>query len=126
MVVGNETKGFSMDTWLNVAELAQVLGITSKAVYCRLYEGRQSVPTSLHIPGSSHLRWRQSDAEAWLAALPARVTGKPQPRRYKDKVPVLTRRHCRPKDNHAVYCPRGYPNVGLSAGNAGEAAAWEK
>ena len=90
MVVGNETKGFFMDTLLNVAELAQVLGITPKAVYCRLHEGRQSVPTSLHIAGSSHLRWRQSDVEAWLAALPTRVVAKPRPRRYKDKALALT------------------------------------
>ena len=36
------------------------------------------------------LRWRQSDVEAWLAALPARIVAKPQPRRYKEKAPVLT------------------------------------
>ena len=36
------------------------------------------------------LRERQSDVEAWLAALPARVVAKPQPRRYKGKAPVLT------------------------------------
>ena len=61
-----------MDKLLNVAELAQVLGITPKAVYCRLHEGRQSVPAPLFIPGSTRLRWRQSDVEAWLAVLPTR------------------------------------------------------
>ena len=87
-----------MDTLLNVAELAQVLGITPKAVYCRLHEGRQSVPTPLLIPGSSHLRWRQSDVEAWLAALPARAAGRKPPRSRASQSLPLT----------------------------GEAAAWEK
>ena len=36
------------------------------------------------------LRERQSDVEAWLAALPVRATAKRQPRRYKEKVLVLT------------------------------------
>ena len=79
-----------MDTLLNVAELAQVLGITPKAVYCRLHEGRQSVPTSLHIPGSTRLRWRQSDVEAWLAALPVRATGRKPPRSRTSRELPLT------------------------------------
>jgi hypothetical protein len=36
------------------------------------------------------LYWRQAVVEAWLAALPTRVARKPQPRRYKEKAPVLT------------------------------------
>lgn len=89
-----------MDKLLKVAELAQVLGITPKAVYCRLHEGRQSVPTSLLMPGSSHLRWRQSDVEVWLAVLPTwfRTMGRTPPRNQRGKTPAL----------------------------AGEAAVWEK
>ena len=89
MVAGSETKGFSMDKLLNVAELAQVLGITPKAVYCRLHEGRQSVPAPLFIPGSTRLRWRQSDVEAWLAVLPVRTTGRTPPRHRRGKAPTL-------------------------------------
>ena len=88
---GNLCAGLSagMDKLLNVAELAQVLGITPKAVYCRLHAGRQSVPTPLLIPGSSHLRWRQSDVEAWLAVLPTRTAGRTPPRHRRGKAPTL-------------------------------------
>ena len=79
-----------MDKLLSVAELAQVLGITPKAVYCRLHEGRQSVPAPLFIPGSSSLRWRQSDVEVWLAALPVRTAGCKPPRVRASKAPVLS------------------------------------
>ena len=44
----------------------------------------------LLVPGSTRLRWRQSDVEVWLAALPTRAVAKPQPRRYKDKARALT------------------------------------
>ena len=79
-----------MDKLLNVAELAQVLCITPKAVYGRLKRCGQSLPAPLLIPGSTRLRWRQSDVEAWLAALPVRATGHKPPRNRTSQTPPLT------------------------------------
>ena len=79
-----------METLLTVAELARVLGVTPKAVYCRLYERRQSIPSPVSLPGCSSLRWRQSDVEAWLAALSTRTTRRQPPRARASKPVKLT------------------------------------
>ena len=78
-----------MEELLTIDELAAVLGVTVKGIRRRLERRSPSAPVPLLVPGSTRLRWRQSDAEAWLAALPTRAVAKPQPRRYKDKAPVL-------------------------------------
>ena len=78
-----------MDKLLTTKDLAAVLGTTPRGVYLRLARNSSSVPAPVIVPGSSNLRWRQPDVEAWLAALPTRAVAKPQPRRYKDKAPVL-------------------------------------
>ena len=69
-----------MDKLLTVAELAAVLGTTPRGVYLRLARNSSSIPLPVIVPGSSSLRWRQSDVEAWLAALPVRATGHKPPR----------------------------------------------
>ncbi len=79
-----------MDRLLKVAELATLLRTTPNGVYIRLKRCSQSVPAPLLIPGSTCLRWRQSDVEAWLAALPTRATGRKPPRRRACKTPALT------------------------------------
>ncbi|MHB8345981.1 MAG: helix-turn-helix transcriptional regulator [Acidiferrobacterales bacterium] len=54
---------------------AEVLGLTPRAVRARLERCSTSIPPPVRLPGSSSLRWRQSDVEAWLAALPTRAVG---------------------------------------------------
>ncbi|MHB8257521.1 MAG: helix-turn-helix transcriptional regulator, partial [Acidiferrobacterales bacterium] len=66
-----------MDRLLDVSALAEILGVTPNAVRCRLAQGSQDIPPPVRLPGSSGIRWRQSDVEAWLAALPVRATEKP-------------------------------------------------
>lgn len=79
-----------MDRLLTTADLAALLGTTPNGVYMRLKRHSPSIPAPLRMPDCSSLCWRQSDVEAWLAALPTRVVAKPRPRRYKDKAPALT------------------------------------
>jgi len=79
-----------MGRLLTARDLATVLGTTPNGVYMRLTRHSQSVPAPLRLPGCSSLRWRQSDVEAWLAALPVRAAAKPRLRQYKDKTPPLT------------------------------------
>ena len=78
-----------MDRLLDVSALAEILGVTPNAVRCRLAQGSQDIPPPVRLPGSSGIRWRQSDVEAWLAALPVRATEKPAPRPRKSAGPAL-------------------------------------
>ena len=79
-----------MDKLLTVAELAAVLGTTPRGVYLRLARNSSSVPAPVTVPGSSSLCWRQSDVEAWLAALPTRAAGRRPPRNRTSQTPPLT------------------------------------
>ena len=79
-----------MDNLLTTKDLATILGTTPAAIRRRLERNSQSLPPAVRITGSRLLYWRQAVVEAWLAALPTRVARKPQPRRYKEKAPVLT------------------------------------
>ena len=45
----------------------------------------QSIPPPVRLPGSYSLRWRQSDVEVWLAALPVRTFKCAPPRSRKGK-----------------------------------------
>ena len=79
-----------MDRLLTAAELAVLLGTTINGVYMRLKRHSQSIPSPVRLPGSSGLRWRQSDVEAWLAALPTRAAGRRSPRNRTSQAPSLT------------------------------------
>lgn len=79
-----------MDRLLTVADLAAILGTTPRGIYLRRARNSQSVPPPLLIPGCSSLRWRRSDVEAWLAALPVQATGHKPPRNRASKTSELT------------------------------------
>ena len=79
-----------MDRLLTVVELTAFLGTTPNGVYMRLKRHSQSVPPPIQLLGSSSLRWRQSDVEVWLAALPVRTSGRQPPRVRASKAPVLS------------------------------------
>ena len=79
-----------MEKLLTIDELATVLGVTVKGIRRRLERRSPSVPVPLFVPGSTRLRWRQSDVETWLAALPVRATGHKPPRNRTSQTPPLT------------------------------------
>ena len=81
---------YLMEKLLTINELASVLGVTAKGIRRRLERGSPSVPVPLLVPGSTRLRWRQSDVEAWLAALPVRATGRKPPRSRTSRELPLT------------------------------------
>ena len=59
----------------------------------RLKRHSQSIPPPVRLPGSYSLRWRQSDVEVWLAALPVRTVKCAPPRSRRGKHPALTGEH---------------------------------
>ncbi|MCS6944010.1 MAG: helix-turn-helix domain-containing protein [Sutterellaceae bacterium] len=59
-----------MDRLLTPAELAQVLGLAEQTIYNRIQEGRPLPP---YIRLGRLLRFRASDVDAWLAALPTQT-----------------------------------------------------
>lgn len=82
-----------MDRLLDVNSLAEVLGLTPRAVRARLERCSTSIPPPVRLPGSSSVRWRQPDVEVWLAALPVRTVKRAPPRSRKGKHPALTGEH---------------------------------
>ena len=52
-------------------------------------EFAQYFPLAAHMPEARQLSRRQSDVEAWLAALPTRTAGRTPPRPRRGKAPIL-------------------------------------
>ncbi len=79
-----------MDNLLTTKDLAELLRTTPAAIRRRLERSSQSLPPAVHLTGSRLLYWRQSDVEAWLAALSTRTTGRQPPRARASKPVKLT------------------------------------
>lgn len=56
-----------MATYLDVFELAEILGRTPATIRRNMRCRPWLVPAKMHIPGTRMLRWRATDVEVWLA-----------------------------------------------------------
>lgn len=68
----------SMPPLLTVDDLAAVLRISVKTIWNRRMKAPHTLPPSINLPGTTGLRWRQQDVEAWIDAYAAPKT---RPRR---------------------------------------------
>lgn len=55
-----------MSAYLDIDELAQMLGRSSSSIRRNLARRPFLVPPKMHIPGSKMLRWRARDVESWM------------------------------------------------------------
>jgi len=59
-------KPIAMPNYLDIDELAELLGISSATIRRNLRLAARNVPPKMHIPGTKMLRWRRADVEVWL------------------------------------------------------------
>jgi predicted DNA-binding transcriptional regulator AlpA len=55
-----------MTDYLDIYDLAEVLGKTPETIRRNLKNRPMTVPPTLHIPGTRMLRWRRADVEGWI------------------------------------------------------------
>lgn len=55
-----------MSAYLDIDELAQMLGRRSSSIRRNLARRPYLVPPKMHIPGSNMLRWRACEVENWM------------------------------------------------------------
>jgi predicted DNA-binding transcriptional regulator AlpA len=55
-----------MTNYLEVHELAEVLGNSPETIRKNMRSNPMAVPPRMHIPGTRMLRWRRADVDAWL------------------------------------------------------------
>lgn len=53
-------------TYLDIDELAQMLGRSSSSIRRDLARRPFRVPPKMHLPGSKMLHWRTCDVENWM------------------------------------------------------------
>ena len=56
-----------MKTYLDIDELAELIGKSPRTIKQKLSSDPTSVPPKMHIPGSAMLRWRKHEVDVWLA-----------------------------------------------------------
>ena len=56
-------------TYLDIDELAALIGKSVRAIKRKLLSDPSAVPPKMHIPGSAMLRWRKHEVEAWWAEI---------------------------------------------------------
>ncbi len=55
-----------MTTYLDIDELAMLLGRSVRSVKRDMVRSPTSVPPKMHIPGSALLRWRAYEVQNWI------------------------------------------------------------
>lgn len=55
-----------MTNYLDIEDLAELLGIRADTVRKKLRVAPQALPPKMYIPGSKMLRWRTREVENWL------------------------------------------------------------
>lgn len=55
-----------MTKYLDIDELAKLLGKSHATIRRNLRESPRRVPPKMHIPGTKMLRWRLVEVEIWL------------------------------------------------------------
>jgi predicted DNA-binding transcriptional regulator AlpA len=58
------------DRLLTIATLAPILGLSPRTLRNKLCADPSSLPPRVKVPGTRGPRWRMSDVQAWLNALP--------------------------------------------------------
>lgn len=56
----------AMSTYLDIHELAALLGQSTRTIQHNLVNCPHLVPPKMHIPSSRMLRWRRHEVEAWM------------------------------------------------------------
>lgn len=56
-----------MTTYLDIDELALLLGESARTIRRNLARRPSAVPPKMHIPGTAMLRWRLHEVENWMA-----------------------------------------------------------
>ncbi len=57
---------FSMTAYLDIDELAELLGQSVRALRRNMRTAPHKVPPRMHIPGSKMLRWRTTEVKSWM------------------------------------------------------------
>jgi predicted DNA-binding transcriptional regulator AlpA len=52
--------------YLDVDELATLLGESTSSIRRKIKAGSSEVPPRVHMPGSRMLRWRLQEVETWM------------------------------------------------------------
>jgi predicted DNA-binding transcriptional regulator AlpA len=55
-----------MSKYLDIQELAELLGQSTRTIRKTLVKSPHLVPHRLHLPGSRMLRWRVHEVESWM------------------------------------------------------------
>ncbi len=78
-------KRTSIPSLLSVADLAQVLGLSTKSIYAKISCHPQELPPRIRIPGSRLNRWHPEIVRRWLnehAGLTPTIDPPPTPKRH--------------------------------------------